>query len=184
MTLEFPNPPVAVDPVVTEIRLPGHDAKTGEDVECRITAKALMEHCGAKEPTDKEFTGKMKENTGDVLFRWNDLPREELMDGAISRAGFRGDNALIVFNWIQPARGRPEPHSHPFDQILLILEGRLMLEIDGQTMECDPGSIVHVPANAMHTGWALGDRTVLNMDVFSPIREDYLHLTKYQKEFA
>jgi len=55
MTLEFPNPPVAVDPVVTEIRLPGHDAKTGEDVECRITAKALMEHCGAKEPTDKEL---------------------------------------------------------------------------------------------------------------------------------
>jgi quercetin dioxygenase-like cupin family protein len=129
-------------------------------------------------------SGKAKADTGDVLFRWNELPREVILNGAVSRAGFRGDNALVVFNWLAPGHGRREPHSHPFDQVLLILEGDLRLEIDGKTMDCSHGSIVHIPADAPHTGWVLGDQTVLNMDVFSPAREDYLHLVEYQKDFA
>jgi quercetin dioxygenase-like cupin family protein len=78
---------------------------------------------------------------------------------------------------------RPEPHAHPFDQIVPTMQGRMMLEIDGETMECGPGTVVRVPADAEHTGWPIGAETVLNIDVFAPIREDYLFLVDYQEQF-
>ena len=59
-----------------------------------------------------------------------------------------------------------------------------MMEIDGRTAEMGPGTAVHVPPNAKHTGWPLGSEAVLNIDVFGPPRQDYLPLTAYQKEFG
>ena len=78
---------------------------------------------------------------------------------------------------------RFEPHSHPFDQTILIIEGSIMLELDGEEKECGPQTIVRVPAGVPHTGWPIGGKPVINMDVFAPPREDYLHITEYQKDF-
>ena len=135
-------------------------------------------------PSEYSFSGKMMKDTSDVLYHWDDLPKFDLFDGDMKRAGFRGDHCLLVFNWIKPSMKRFEPHSHTFDQIVLTMEGRMMLEMDGKTMECGPRSIVRVPAGVMHTGWPLGDQTVLNMDVFAPPREDYLFLVEYQKDYS
>jgi quercetin dioxygenase-like cupin family protein len=135
-------------------------------------------------PTAQPFTGKRRTNTDDVLFAWDKLPTADLADGTMKRSGFRGDHCLVTFNRISPRMIRAEPHSHPFDQIVLVASGRMMLEIDGKTMECGPESIARVPANAPHTGWPLGDDPVLNIDVFAPARKDYLDLVKYQKEYA
>jgi quercetin dioxygenase-like cupin family protein len=134
-------------------------------------------------PSDNAFTGRIMADTSEVLYRWDALPKFDLMGGAMKRAGFRGDNALLTFNWIAPDMSRPEPHAHPFDQIVLTMQGRMMLEIDGETMACGPGTVVRVPADAAHTGWPVGTETVLNIDVFAPIREDYLFLVDYQKQF-
>lgn len=119
-----------------------------------------------------------------VVYRFAELPSASLRGGMTSRAGFRGDDCLIAFNRFQAGMQRPEPHHHPFDQIVLIVEGRMMMEIDGATAEMGPGTAVHVPPNAPHTGWPLGPQAVLNIDVFGPPRPDYLHLTEYQKEFS
>jgi N-methylhydantoinase B len=135
-------------------------------------------------PSDNAFSGRLMADTRDVLYRWADLPGVELMDGKMKRAGFRGDDALLTFNWIAPGMERLESHAHPFDQIVLTMQGRMVLEIDGETMECGPGTVVRVPAEAVHTGWPIGEETVLNIDVFAPIRQDYLFLVDYQKEFG
>ena len=37
-----------------------------------------------------------------------------------------------------------------------------------------------MPRDAEHCGAPIGDEIVMNLDVFSPIREDYLHLVEYQ----
>lgn len=135
-------------------------------------------------PTQKEFTGEWLTDTRGLVYRWEDLPTEPVGDGRWKRSGFRGDDCLVMFNWLQPGIPRPEPHSHPFDQIVTIIEGSIMLEVDGVAHEMGPHTICRIPPNAPHTGWPLGDKPVLNVDVFSPPRKDYLHLTKYQKEFA
>jgi mannose-6-phosphate isomerase-like protein (cupin superfamily) len=118
-----------------------------------------------------------------AVYRFADLPAVTLREGMTTRAGFRTDDGLVTFNRFKAGMPRPEPHHHPFDQIVLIVEGRMMMEIEGETAEMGPGTAVHVPPNAKHTGWPLGGENVLNIDVFGPPRADYLHLTEYQKEY-
>ena len=128
--------------------------------------------------------GKWMSDTSDILFRWSELPKTPIEGGKMMRAGFRGDHSLLSFNWIAAGTERMEPHNHPFDQLLLILEGTLALEVEGIRTDCPPESIVRIPSGAMHTGWVIGDEPVVNLDIFAPAREDYLYLTSYQKGYA
>ena len=47
-------------------------------------------------------------------------------------------------------------------------------------IEADAGSVIRVPPDVLHYGEPIGDQPVLNLDVFSPFREDYGHLVAYQ----
>lgn len=141
--------------------------------------KSYSQHLGGS-----KFSGKIKADTSGILYRWADLPKYDRFNGYMKQSGFRGDDALLTFNTIEPGKKRPEPHSHPFDQIVLVLEGDMKLEIDDKVLDMPPGSICRVPKNAMHTGWPVGDRTVLNIDVFAPPRKDYLPLCNYQRDYA
>ena len=134
--------------------------------------------------THSKFSGKMVQDTSDLVYQWAKLPRHDRFNGFMEQAGFRGDAALLTFNFIEPGKKRPEPHSHPFDQIVLVMEGQMKLEIDGKVLDMPAGSICRVPKNAMHTGWPVGDKPVVNMDVFAPPRKDYLFLCDYQKDYS
>jgi mannose-6-phosphate isomerase-like protein (cupin superfamily) len=111
------------------------------------------------------------------------LPRETLAGGLYERSAYRGDNSLVVFNTIDPDLVRPEPHHHPFDQIVLIAEGHAVFEVNGEQYQCPPRSIMRIPPNLPHTGWPVGRKTVLNIDVFAPMRADYAHLVAHQRAF-
>jgi quercetin dioxygenase-like cupin family protein len=119
-----------------------------------------------------------------TIYRFADLPVKMPGKGVTTRSGFRGDDFLMTFNHFEAGMPRPEPHWHPFDQIILVVEGRMMVEIDGVTAEMDPGTAVHVPPSAKHTAWPIGDAPAFNIDVFGPPRADYLPLTEYQTEFG
>lgn len=110
---------------------------------------------------------------------WDELAREEVRPG-VTRAGFRGDNALMVMNWLEPGM-QVKPHSHPFEQLAYIVKGRMRFHIGDEVVECGPGSLVRIPPDVVHYGEPIGDETVMNLDVFSPIREDYRHLVEYQE---
>jgi len=49
-------------------------------------------------------------------------------------------------------------------------------------LEAEPGSLIRIPPDVVHCGEPIGSEQVLNLDVFSPIREDYRHLVEYQKQ--
>lgn len=110
--------------------------------------------------------------------QWDSLPREIVRRG-VERAGFRGENVLLVMNWLTPGM-EVNPHRHPFEQIVYIVQGRIKFTIEDDVIEAGPGSLIHIPANALHCGEPIGDEPVLNLDVFSPIREDYRHLVERQ----
>lgn len=71
-----------------------------------------------------------------------------------------------------------EPHSHHNEQLVLILEGRLRLDIpDPQTGETqsvilETGDFMRLPPNLPHGGEALEDCRVL--DAFSPPRTTFM----------
>src|SRR5689334_25303149 len=108
-----------------------------------------------------------------------ELPRERLPELSVTRSAVRTDDALVVFNWVQPPVPLPL-HDHPFDQLALILQGSCVMHVGREEHRLEAGGFVYIPAGVAHGLEALGDEPVLNVDVFAPAREDYLHLAEAQ----
>jgi len=62
-------------------------------------------------------------------------------------------------------------HSHPHEQMVYIVSGRIRFEHPGGTMDAGPGDCFLVPGGIEHQASALEDSEVL--DIFTPMREDY-----------
>ena len=62
-------------------------------------------------------------------------------------------------------------HSHPHEQMVYIVRGRIRFEHPGGVFDVGPGDSFLVPGNVEHQASALEDSEVL--DIFTPMREDY-----------
>jgi quercetin dioxygenase-like cupin family protein len=112
-------------------------------------------------------------------YRWDALPKEAVRPG-VTRAGFRGDDVLLVMNWLEPGM-QTRPHHHPFEQLAYIVQGRMRFVVGDEVIVAEPGTVIRIPPDVEHYGEPIGDEPVLNLDVFSPIRDDYRHLVEYQQ---
>lgn len=63
-------------------------------------------------------------------------------------------------------------HAHPHEQTGYLVRGRLRLTIGEQTQEVGPGDSWSIPGDTEHSAEVLAD--ALAIEVFSPVREDYL----------
>jgi quercetin dioxygenase-like cupin family protein len=61
---------------------------------------------------------------------------------------------MIVALMRMPAGTSAQPHSHPNEQWIYILEGTFRATIAGKDVEAGPGSVVYIPANTIHGGAA------------------------------
>ena len=115
--------------------------------------------------------------TNAVTFhRWADMPKEKVTD-QISRRLVTGQQMMLAHVYL--AKGAIVPkHQHHNEQLTYILEGtlRFWLGDDGtETMDVRAGEVLHIPSNVWHKAEALED--TLDVDVFSPPREDWLNHT-------
>jgi mannose-6-phosphate isomerase-like protein (cupin superfamily) len=70
---------------------------------------------------------------------------------------------MIVGLMRMPAGTGAEPHSHPNEQWIYILEGTFRARIGDKEIEAKPGSVVYVPSNAFRRSHARGRRRVLHL---------------------
>lgn len=98
-----------------------------------------------------------------------DAPPHALVAGVTMRPLF-GDGAMLNLLEFEPG-ARVPPHDHPHEQLGYVIEGRLVLEIDGVAHELGPGAAYAIPGGVEHAAWSEGPCLVL--DVFQPVREDY-----------
>jgi quercetin dioxygenase-like cupin family protein len=68
---------------------------------------------------------------------------------------------MIVALMRMPAGTGAEPHSHPNEQWIYVLEGTFRAKVSGTSVEVPAGSVLYVPANAVHEGKATAERDVL-----------------------
>lgn len=71
-----------------------------------------------------------------------------------------GDRIIVGLMRMKAGTGA-EPHSHPNEQWIYILEGTFRFEIGGQKIEAKPGSLLYIPANTIHAGKASPDGDVV-----------------------
>jgi quercetin dioxygenase-like cupin family protein len=64
------------------------------------------------------------------------------------------------------------PHSHPHEQMGMLIEGELTFTIGNETRTLRAGDMWRIPGGVVHSVIA-GDAPVQALDVFHPIREDY-----------
>ncbi len=82
-----------------------------------------------------------------------------------------GENTLLSEFRMEPNMILPK-HSHAHEQTGYLVKGRIKLTIDQETFEAGPGDSWCIPGNTDHSAEIL-ERS-LAIEVFSPIREDYL----------
>ena len=106
-------------------------------------------------------------------YRWDEMPAENLK-GGLTRKLVSGKHMMIAHVYFKKGIEVPR-HAHHNEQITYILSGALKFWFgeDGQTERVvRAGEVVVIPPNVPHRAVALED--TLDVDVFSPPREDWL----------
>ena len=102
---------------------------------------------------------------------WASIPAVRIAEG-IERQLFWGDRVMVCRLRIAPHTVTPV-HSHPHEQITMVERGRVRYIIEGQERVLEQGEMLHLPSGISHGATMLDEEVVL-VDIFSPLREDFL----------
>jgi quercetin dioxygenase-like cupin family protein len=102
---------------------------------------------------------------------WSSIPVEQIADG-IERQMIWGDRLMVC-----RLRFRPHVvtsvHSHPHEQITLVERGRVRFTVGNAERIVKAGDVLHFPSEMKHGATMLDEEVVL-IDIFTPLREDFL----------
>ena len=102
---------------------------------------------------------------------WSRVKVEHPAPG-IKRQMVVGQNVMVVRFTFEPFLVTDE-HTHPHEQMTLVLKGRVKFMISGEERIVSAGDVLHFPPHNRHGATMLDEEVVL-IDIFSPIREDFL----------
>jgi quercetin dioxygenase-like cupin family protein len=103
-------------------------------------------------------------------YTWDEMDKE-VLSPTIARKIITGDKAMVAQVFLAKGAVVPE-HKHESEQITYILEGALLFKIDGKEILVSKGQVLRIPSWMPHMATAMED--TLDLDIFSPIREDWL----------
>ena len=103
-------------------------------------------------------------------------------EAGITQVVFRGMDQMIGFTVIEADKPDAEPHTHPWEQVNVLAEGRLDFLVGDERISLEPYDALAIPPGVEHTSRSVGERAVLF--AFWPLREDRLDATAYQTEFG
>lgn len=106
---------------------------------------------------------------------WSNIPVEKPAEG-IERQMLVGEKLMICRFRFAPFLVTPE-HEHPHEQMTIVERGRVRFFIEGEERIASEGDVLHFPPNCWH-GATMMDQEVVLIDIFSPIREDFLNGNK------
>ena len=102
---------------------------------------------------------------------WSRIKKENPAPG-IQRQMVVGEKVMMVRFTFEPFLVTPE-HTHPHEQMTLVIQGKVKFFIEGEVKIVSPGDVLHFPPHNRHGATMLDEEVVL-IDIFSPIREDFL----------
>lgn len=112
-----------------------------------------------------------KTRTTALVTDWDNIPVEKTAAG-IERQMVVGENIMICRFRFEPFLVTPE-HTHLHEQMTLVIQGKVKFFIEGEERIVSAGDVLHFPPHNRH-GATMLDEEVILIDIFSPIREDFL----------
>ena len=103
-------------------------------------------------------------------YTWDEMEKE-VLSPTIGRKIISGEKAMVAQVFLAKGAVVPE-HHHESEQITYILEGALEFHLEGKTVVVSAGQVLRIPSHVPHAAVALED--TLDLDIFSPIRHDWL----------
>jgi unsaturated pyranuronate lyase len=105
------------------------------------------------------------------LSNWDSVPSERIAEG-IERQMIVGDQLMICRLRFEPFVDTPA-HEHPHEQFTIVERGRVRFTIGDQERIAKAGDVLHFPSGCWHGATMLDEEVVL-VDIFTPLREDFL----------
>ena len=105
--------------------------------------------------------------------RWDRIP-EESLKGTITRRLITGERMMIAHIYLKKGDDVPR-HSHENEQLTYVLQGALHFWLgpnDERELTVRGGEVLVIPSHVPHRALAMED--TLDVDVFSPPRQDWL----------
>jgi quercetin dioxygenase-like cupin family protein len=109
-------------------------------------------------------------------YRWDEMPREQVSP-MLDRKLITGERMMLAHVYLKKGCVVPR-HQHDNEQLTYILEGALRFwigEDEKKVVVVRAGEVLHIPSMVWHKAEALED--TLDVDVFSPPRQDWLEKT-------
>jgi quercetin dioxygenase-like cupin family protein len=103
-------------------------------------------------------------------YTWDEMEKE-ILSPTIARKIISGEKAMVSQVFLLKGAIVPE-HRHESEQVTYILEGALQFQIEGREIVVSEGQVLVIPSHVPHAAVALED--TLDLDIFSPIRHDWL----------
>jgi quercetin dioxygenase-like cupin family protein len=94
----------------------------------------------------------------------------QLVPGARTRT-FWGDNMLLSLVEID-ANSEVPNHTHPHEQVGIVIEGEMEMGIGGEVRTLKPGDMYIIPGGVEHYA-KCGDKPAKALDIFSPVRAEF-----------
>ncbi len=110
---------------------------------------------------------------GHVFTSIQALRGKEILKGVTIKP-LAGEHVMLNYVEFEPHSEVPS-HAHPHEQLGLMIEGELDLWIGDERRTLRPGDTYVIPGGVSH-GARSGAGRALVLDVFYPLREDYLAL--------
>jgi quercetin dioxygenase-like cupin family protein len=109
------------------------------------------------------------------MINWTNVPVEHL-EGGIERQMVVGQE-LMICRLRFPANLATPAHEHLHEQMTIVEQGRVLFVIEDKEEIAKPGDVLCFPSSCWHGATMLDEEVVL-IDIFTPIREDFLPARK------
>jgi quercetin dioxygenase-like cupin family protein len=118
------------------------------------------------------MTTPARNTPGDCYFVAADRgSRHQIFPGVAIRT-VAGQAMMLSMVTLEPGAVVPD-HAHPHEQMGVMISGQLEFTVDGITRVLGPGDSWRIPGGVVHRVRAI-DGPAVALDVFHPIRDDYL----------
>jgi quercetin dioxygenase-like cupin family protein len=102
-------------------------------------------------------------------------PRFSQMEGLETTVltGLKGEKMMMALNATLPGH-TVSMHRYPHEQVGVVYAGEALLSVGGEERRVRKGDLCCIPADVPHGDTTIGDEPFVMLDVFYPIREDFV----------